>query len=226
MKVVAALQPGYLPWLGFFDLMKRSDLFIIEDSLKFTKQDWRNRNRIRTAQGTGYLTVPVKKGATDLRINDVMIDNSRPWGRRHLNLLEHNYRGAPYWADYEAFLRETFDRAWTRLIDLDLWFIDFFRREFAIKTETALLSELAVTFGPDKTRSLVELLQAVWGDVFLEGATGKGFIEPTQFEEAGLRVEFQDYVCRPYPQQFKPFVSHLSAIDLLLNTGPDGSDVI
>ena len=81
--IVAALQPGYLPWLGFFDLMKRSDVFVIEDNLKYTKQDWRNRNKIRTVQGYAYLTVPVKRGATSQLINEVEIDDSQPWRRRH-----------------------------------------------------------------------------------------------------------------------------------------------
>jgi hypothetical protein len=224
--IVAALQPGYLPWLGFCDLIKRSDLFVIEDSLKYTKQDWRNRNRIRAAQGFAYLTVPVKRGATSLAINEVEIDNGQPWPRRNWNLLIENYRNAPFWSTYEPFLSETFGRTWTRLIDIDLWFIEFLTKEFNISTPTTLLSELPVKFTPDKTQSLVDLVRTVDADTFLEGSSGRDFIDTDRFEAAGLRVIFQDYVCRPYGQQFKPFVSHLSAIDLLLNEGPAGSELI
>lgn len=224
--IVAALQPGYLPWLGFFDLIKRSDLFVIEDSLKYTKQDWRNRNRIRAAQGFAYLTVPVKRGATSLAINEVEIDNGQPWPRRNWNLLIENYRNAPFWSTYEPFLSETFGRTWTRLIDIDLWFIEFLTKEFNISTPTTLLSELPVKFTPDKTQSLVDLARTVDADTFLEGSSGRDFIDTDRFEAAGLRVIFQDYACRPYGQQFKPFVSHLSAIDLLLNEGPAGSELI
>ena len=224
--IVAALQPGYLPWLGFFDLMKRSDLFVIEDSLKYTKQDWRNRNRIRTARGFAYVTVPVKRGATSLAINEVEIDNTQPWTRRNWNLLLENYRSAPFWSTYEPFLSETFGRTWTRLIDIDLWFIEFLAKEFNIPTPTALLSDLGVEFTPDKTGSLVELVRTVGADTFLEGSSGRNFIDTDRFEEAGLSITFQDYVCRPYRQQFEPFMSHLSAIDLLLNEGPAGSVLI
>ena len=224
--IVAALQPGYLPWLGFFDLMKRSDLFVIEDNLKYTKQDWRNRNRIRTAQGSSYVTVPVKRGATSRQINEVEIDNNQPWRNRNWNLLRQNYQNAPYWNSYEAFLRETFQRTWTRLIDIDLWFIEFLAREFGISTPTTLLSELPLKFGPDKTQSLVDLAQTIGADAFTEGSSGRKFIDTEQFEAAGIRITFQDYVCRPYRQQFEPFVSHLSAIDLLLNEGPAGSELI
>jgi hypothetical protein len=224
--IVAALQPGYLPWLGFFDLMKRSDFFVIEDSLKYTKQDWRNRNRIRTAQGFAYLTVPVKRGATALAINEVEIDNTQPWTRRNWNLLLENYRNAPFWSAYEPFLRETFHRTWNRLIDIDLWFIEFLAKEFNIPTPTALLSDLGVEFTPDKTGSLVELVRKVGADTFLEGSSGRKFIDTDRFDEAGLSITFQDYVCRPYRQQFEPFMSHLSAIDLLLNEGPAGAELI
>lgn len=224
--IVAAVQAGYLPWLGFFNLAKRSDLFVIEDNLQYTKQDWRNRNRIRTAQGWTYLTVPVKAGPATRHINEVEIDNTTPWARRHFNLLRQNYAKAPYWRQYAEFLQASLQREWTRLIDLDLFFIEFFLREFGITTPWKLLSELLVTFGPDNTRSLVELTQRVGAETFLEGDTGQAFIDTAQFEAAGLGITFQDYVCQPYRQQFEPFVSHLSAIDLLLNEGPAGRRLI
>jgi len=224
--IVAALQPGYLPWLGFFDLMKRSDLFVIEDNLQYTKQDWRNRNRIRTAQGYAYLVVPVKRPSTSDRINEVLIDNDQPWRNRHWNLLRENYRKAPFWERYEHVLQDMFKREWEQLIDLDLWCIEFLAEEFNINTPTRLLSDIAVTFGPDKTRSLVDLTLAVGADTFLEGSSGRQFIDTAQFDTAGLGVEFQDYVCRSYRQQFGPFISHLSAIDLLLNEGPAGTELI
>ncbi len=224
--IVAALQPGYLPWVGFFDLMKRCDLFIVEDNLQYTKQDWRNRNRIRTAKDFAYLTVPVKRVASTARINEVEIDNGQAWGRRHWNLLRQNYAKAPYWKDYAPFIEDAFKREWNILLDLDMHFVEFLAKEFGIATPCKMLSDIPVTFGPDKTKSLVDLLKAVGGHTFREGSTGKTFIEAAQFEAAGLEVEFQDYVCRPYRQQFEPFMSHLSAIDLLLNEGPEGGELI
>lgn len=226
MKTIAALQPGYLPWVGFFDLMKRSDLFVIEDNLKYTKQDWRNRNRIRTASGARYLTVPVRLPAEHLPINQVMIDNSTDWSRRHWNVLYENYHAAPYWSRYAALLSETYKRTWERLIDLDLHLIDFLRSEFQITTPIVLLSSLPVAFGKDKTQSLIDLVKAVGGHALLEGASGRRFIDEARFVQAGLDIRFQDYVCKPYRQQFQPFLSHLSAIDLLLNEGPAGTEFI
>ena len=224
--IIAALQPGYMPWLGFFDLMKRCDLFVVEDNLQYTKQDWRNRNRIRTATGFAYITVPVKRHATEARIDEIEIDNTQPWRRRHWNLLRQHYIHAPHWKTYAPALEQTFKRQWTSLLELDLSCMRFLAHEFNITTPTKLLSDIPVTFGPDKTRSLVDLLEALDANTFIEGSTGRTFIDTTQFQAAGLRVKFQDYQCKPYLQQHQPFLSHLSAIDLLLNEGPSAADLI
>ncbi len=220
--IVAALQPGYLPWIGFFNLMKSCDLFIIEDSLQYTKQDWRNRNRIRTREGTAYLTVPVRKCHVDTPINHVEIDSSQHWGVKHMRLLRHNYAKAPYWREYEPFLEDSFLRPWGSLLELDIHFIDFIAQAFGISVKRRMLSDIPVTFGENKTASLVELTLAVGGEAFMEGASGRAFIDTGMFEAAGLRISFQNYLAPPYRQQFSPFVPYLSALDLLLNEGPDG----
>lgn len=224
--IVGALQPGFLPWLGFFEVMKQSDLFVVEDSLKYTKQDWRNRNRIRTAKGTSYLTVPVEKDACSKNIRDVRIAEGHKWQQRHLNILRTNYGRAPYWKQYEAFLEETYERSWEFLLDLDMHWMEFLVKEFRIRTPYKMLNDLGVRFGPDKTASLVELTLTVGADTLYEGASGRAFIDVAQFEAAGLQITFQDYQPQPYRQQFEPFISHLSAIDLLLNDGPDGARFI
>jgi len=224
--IVAAIQPGYMPWVGFFDLMKRCDLFVVADNLQYTKQDWRSRNRIRSPEGFAYISVPVKRAHRGTPINKIEINNNHPWQTQHMNVLKYNYRNAPFWPKYEPVLQEMFDRDWIRLLDLDLWCMEFFANEFKINTPTMLLSDLPVTFGRDKTDSLIALTRAVGADTFLEGASGKQFVDISKFDEAGLSIEFQEYVCRPYRQQFEPFMSHLSALDLLLNEGPAGTTLI
>lgn len=226
MKTAAAIQPGYLPWLGFFDLMKRCDVFVIEDCLQYTKQDWRNRNRIRTPQGTAYLTVPVRRPAHDCPINLVEIDNSQPWARRHWNLLRQHYGSAPYWQQYAGIINDTFTRSWARLVDLDLWWITFLAQEFGISTPVLVLSELDVPRKTDKTQWLIDLTEAVGATRFIEGKSGRDFVDVSQFDRAGKSISFQEYVCKPYRQQYAPFISHLSALDLLLNEGPEGGALI
>src|SRR3989304_7939397 len=93
---VAVLQPSYLPWLGVFDLMARCDTFVFHDDVQYTKQDWRNRNRIKAREGWRWLTVPVEHARTDALIRDIRIAYAADWGRDHLNLLRESYRRTPH----------------------------------------------------------------------------------------------------------------------------------
>jgi len=224
--IVGAIQPGYMPWLGFFDIMNRADVFVVEDCLQYTKQDWRNRNRIRSANGAAYLTVPVKKGPAERKINEVEIDSNQPWRQKHLNMLRQNYARAPYWKHYQQILEEVYATHWQMLIDLDMWWIEFIAHELGIQTPLVKLSQLDLSFSTDKTGSLIALTKKLNGDSFLEGASGQSFLDAVRFSEEGLTIIFQDYQCKPYHQQYEPFMSHLSAIDLILNEGPNARDFL
>ena len=115
------LQPGYLPWLGFFDQMRRSDVFVYYDDVQYDKHGWRNRNRIKTPSGPQWLTVPVRhSGLGSPRIVDVEIDSRTPWVRKHLASIRQAYAAAPFLRQYMPELEELLQRRWERLVDLDL----------------------------------------------------------------------------------------------------------
>src|SRR5438094_6523304 len=126
---VAIHQPQYLPWLGYLDKLDRSDLFVLLDTVQFKKNEWQNRNRIRTAQGWQWLTVPVlhKFGQ---RLYEVRINQQIDWQGRHLRALEMNYGRAPYRDRYLEGLREIYRRSWDRLTEVNLavihWLLDAF----------------------------------------------------------------------------------------------------
>ena len=117
------LQPGYLPWIGFFDLAKRCDIFVILDHVQYDKRSWRNRNRIRTANGVQWLTVPVTANFGERPfINQVRIDNKTNWRKKHLLSIQQNYSKAPFYEKYRALFEEAFAKDWERLIDIDMFF--------------------------------------------------------------------------------------------------------
>ena len=98
-RVAVVLQPSYLPWLGYFAQLHRCDVFVIYDDVQFDKHGWRNRNRIKTAQGAQWLTVPVLTTGQNRPTNrDIGIDNKQPWRKKHLAALQQNYARAPYFA--------------------------------------------------------------------------------------------------------------------------------
>ena len=136
--IVSGHQPNYLPWLGFFDKMLQSDVFIIEDCVQFERQGFTNRNKIKTFQGAKWLTVPVEHSGGMLPINEVMIANKAnpDWAKKHWLILKHNYSRAPFLEKFSGFFEQTYNRRWSRLIDLNLHLIRGLMRMLNIKNKT------------------------------------------------------------------------------------------
>jgi hypothetical protein len=222
MKIVGILQPGYLPWLGFFEQMLRSDLFVIYDDVQYDKHGWRNRNRVKGPDGPIWLTVPVRiKGLNKPNINEVLIDPAQPrWARKHCQTLRQLYGKAPFLDQYYPRLEATLLEAWEKIADLDVALIRLFANWLGLGTEIVLSSSLGC-HAEDPTARLVEICQAVGADIFYEGSSGKNYLDMRQFAAAGVQVVFQEYECQPYPQLYGEFIPYLSIVDLLLNCGPE-----
>ena len=218
-RTLAILQPGYLPWLGFFDQMQRCDVFIYYDDVQFDKHGWRNRNRVKAPDGTAHwLTVPVlHSGRNWPRILDVEIDNRGPWARKHVSTLRHWYRRAPFVEDYLPAIEEVLGRGWTRLVDLDLALTDLIGGALGLRRQTLRASSLGIS--GKRSERLVEFCRHVGATRYLSGNAAKDYLDTDLFARHGVEVEWQDYVHPTYPQQHGAFVSNLSIVDLLFNCG-------
>jgi hypothetical protein len=222
MKIVGILQPGYLPWLGFFEQMLRSHFFVLYDDVQYDKHGWRNRNRVKGPQGPVWLTVPVRlKGLNKPNINEVVIDpvQSR-WAQKHCATLRQVYGKAPFFGDYYPRLEATLLKPWEKIVDLDLALIRLLAGWLGLTADIVLSSTLDCQ-AVDPTARLVEICQRLEAGIFYEGSSGRNYLDMPQFAAAGLQVVFQDYQCRPYPQLFRDFLPYLSVVDLLFNCGPD-----
>lgn len=218
--VIGILQPSYLPWLGFLEQMHQVDCFVYYDDVQFEKGSWRNRNRIKTAQGPQWLTVPVlTKGGNFPLIKDIQINNREAWSKKHIKAIALNYAKAPYFETYAPGLFHILDSTWNRLLDLNLTVLDWLKTRLGITTPTVLSSSLKVP-GRNVER-LIGIIRHLGGNVFYEGKAGVNYIDPAIFMDAGITVRFQDYAHPTYPQLYGEFISHLSIIDLLFNCGPD-----
>ncbi|MGD8561841.1 MAG: WbqC family protein [Desulfarculaceae bacterium] len=226
-KVIGILQPGYLPWLGFFEQMLHADVFVLYDDVQYDKHGWRNRNRIKGPQGSVWLTVPViTKKQQKPKVNQVLVNPSQPkWPQKHLGTIRQYYAKAPYFEDYFPALQAVLLKPWQLLLELDLELINLLRSWLGIETEMVLASELDCPH-PDPTGRLVAICRELGADVFYEGASGRDYMDLSQFQDVGIQVVFQEYQPRPYPQQYGEFVPFLSALDLVLNCGPVSSDYI
>lgn len=225
-RTLVVLQPGYLPWLGYFDQMYRATHFVHYDDVQFDKHGWRNRNRVKAPTGQPHwLTVPVRHtGLGFPRIADVDIDRRMPWARKHIGTLRQFYRAAPYATTYLPALEAVLTRDWYRLIDLDLAVIELVCGWLGLQRSTARASDIGVVGTP--TDRLIGLCLRLGTGRYLTGAAARDYLDVAVFARHGIEVAWQDYHHPVYPQQHGGFVSHLSVIDLVLNCGPASLDIL
>jgi hypothetical protein len=225
MKTLVVLQPGYLPWLGFFDQMRRADVFVYYDDVQYDKHGWRNRNRVKSPAGPHWLTVPVRHhGLGQPRIMDVEIDTRAPWARKHVGTLRQFYARAPFSDAYLPELEELLSRPWTRIIDLDVAVVAVMARWLNLSPNIHRASTLGVN--GEQSARLLALCQHFAATRYLSGSAARDYLDVPMFERAGVTVEWQDYRHPIYPQQHGEFVPYLSAIDLLLNCGDESGAIL
>jgi hypothetical protein len=218
---VAIHQPEHLPWLGYLDKARKADRFIFLDTVAFKKNYFENRNRIRTPQGWGWLTVPVlTKGKFGQAFNDVEINNKTRWAEVYVRTIRQNYSKAAYWKEFGPELEAILLRPWERLVDLNLALIQFLWTAFEIRTPAQRASEINA---PGKKGDLLlNICRAAGCSVYLSGPIGREYLDETVFSEAGITVEYHSFIHPEYRQLTPPFLHGMSSIDLLLNEGVDG----
>lgn len=218
--IIAIHQPNYLPYLGFFDKMKQSDIFVIYDDAQFNKEDFQHRNKIRIYHGWKYLTVPIEKKRIpikDVRIKNKYTIKGITWQETHIKEIEDNYKDAPYYTLYEDCIETIYSNKYDKLIDLNMDLIKFLKNAFDIKTKITFASELGFVSG--STERLVDITEALGGDVYLSGPAGRDYLDVSFFGSRGISVNFQDFKHPAYKQRYDGFIPNMSAIDALFNTG-------
>lgn len=217
--IIGILQPGYLPWLGFFDQIFHTDKFVILDDVQYTTRDWRSRNRIKTPNGVIWLTVPTHGTQHDI-INQVKIDYGNNWQKKHLKSIEFSYKKAPSFNWLMPDLKKIINRKFTFLLDLDIELIYCIMKKIGIQTEILFSSSLKIV-ERDKSLRMLRIVEKLGGNHLLEGKAGLNYIDINIFTEKGIKVEFQDYKHPVYPQLWGEFIPYLSVIDLLFSCGND-----
>lgn len=224
-RTLVVLQPGYLPWLGFFDQMRRADVFVYYDDVQYDKHGWRNRNRVKSAEGPVWLTVPVRNhGLGQPKILDAEIDTRTPWARKHIGTVRQHYAKAPFFKHYAPELEELLQRPWTHIVDLDLAVTAMMGAWLQLAPEIHRSSALGIE-GTQSLR-LLKLCQHFGATRYLSGSSARDYLDLPLFESNGLRVEWQDYRHPTYPQLHGDFIPYLSALDLLLNCGDESRAIL
>ena len=225
-RTAIIMQPTYLPWSGYFDLMDQADVCVFLDVVQFNKRSWQQRNRVKTAQGELMLTVPVRsKGRFEQRIMDVEIDAERRFADAHVRSVRLAYARAPHAApfldDWETIVR----RGHAHLADLNIDLITWFRDAIGLQTPLVRCSSLDVS--GKRVDLLIDVCRAVGADHYLSPVGSRGYIEENDlFAEHGIALRYQAYHPVPYRQLHGDFTPSLSMLDLLLNEGERSLAVI
>ncbi|MFN3809357.1 MAG: WbqC family protein [Roseateles asaccharophilus] len=225
MTRVVVLQSNYIPWKGYFDLIRDADVFCFYDDVQFTKNDWRNRNRIKTAQGTRWLSVPV---GTDLNrlVCEVRMSDSR-WQASHWESLKQAYSKQPYFRYYREFFEEIYRaREWSSLSELN---------QYLVRKISAELLGIKTRFDDSRNyrtegrrlERLMGLLKQLQCSHYVSGPAAKDYIDAAEFEAAGIQLVWKDYSGYPmYEQPYPPFEHGVSILDLLFCVGPSAPQYI
>lgn len=219
MTRVAVLQSNYIPWKGYFDIIHDVDLFLFYDDRQYTKNDWRNRNRIKTPGGPAWLTIPVGKRESRL-ICDVPLPG-RDWARAHWQRLQEVYGAAPYFDEYRAYFERVYlGTEWRGLSELNQALITGIARDL-LGLSTAFGDSRDYRLTGAKGERVLELVEQAGGRVYVSGPSARAYLPVEAFAARGIDVVWKDYAGYPaYPQLHPPFAHEVTVLDVLFHTGP------
>jgi len=223
MTVVSIRQPGYLPYIGFFKKIESSDVFVFLDNVQYEKNDWDNRNKIKTSKGDMWLTVPIQNKFGQ-KINEVNIANNENWNDKHKKSIQINYSKSPFFKEFWDDVDSILSQKWEKLIDLNMKFISYFSSKLELTTKIVKSSELNVEYVSSKR--LLEICMKLNADTYLSGELGKDYLNEKIFKESNINVIYEKFEHPVYKQMHGDFLPNMSIIDLLFNEGDNAKEIL
>lgn len=224
--VITIHQPEYLPYIGFFERLAEADVFVVLDDVGYQKNGFINRNKIKTEKGPKWLTVPVLGRSPNKKINEVLIDNTKEWENSQWGSIVSAYSKSPYFKEYSGFLKETLEKKWDSICELDIYLIEKINKFLGIDLKIIKSSSLKAS--GEGTERLINICKELKADSYLSGPGNKKHqVEKERFEKEGIKVKIKDFSNPTYSQMFmnQGFLPYLSIIDLLFNCGPKSINI-
>jgi hypothetical protein len=224
--IISIIQPSFLPWLGYFEQIALSDVFVYLDDVQYTRKDWRSRNRLKSPNGAKTVSVPVIKSPRDTTlIKDARIAYEEPWQENLLNQIREWYRKAKYFRDVFDPVAQIVNKKYPKLVELNYGLNNFILDFLGISRPIFKASEVPKkTY--DKNLRIIEICKQFDAHILYDGKSAEVFIDKELFRRNGIDVIFQDYHHTPYPQLWGEFIPYLSVLDLMMNCGKGSIDYI
>ncbi|UCD54945.1 MAG: WbqC family protein [Candidatus Omnitrophota bacterium] len=219
-------QPEHMPWPGFFHKINMADTYVVLDNVQYRRRYFQNRNKIRTADGWQWVTVPLEKETRDrLLIKDARIwKENLKWKSKNLESIYHNYRKAEYFIYYWNGFESIYNRDYFYLADFNLALLKFFFEKLKIRCEVRRASEMDIS--GRKGDLIFNICRALKAKKYISGISGKEYLNLKDFKKVGIGVVFQEFHHPVYKQLHKPFIACMSIIDLLFNYGDRSLNII
>jgi hypothetical protein len=217
MKKVAILQSNYIPWKGYFDIIAKADVFVIYDEVQYTKNDWRNRNVIKSQNGLQWLTIPVRQETLDQKIFESKIFTNN-WQKKHISSLQGNYTKAKCFHEYKERIFSMYENQSNYISEVNISFIKDICNLLDIKTQIIDSRELNLT--GDKNVRLLEACKKLNATAYISGPAAKNYLNEELFKNEKIEIEWMNYDgYRQYKQIHEPFEHGVSILDLIFNIG-------
>jgi hypothetical protein len=226
MTTATIHQVNYIPWLGFFSKAKDSDIFVMFDDARYSKNNFMNRNSIRTAGGWTYLTIPIERKYYRKPLCQVMLPHDDRWKEDHWKAILFNYNRAEFFHDYSDFFDGIYNEEHRTLVEFNEKIILYLFKQFGVKAEVVRTTELGIDTSLRKTDMLLDILKRVRATSYISGEGGKDYIDEEMFRKSGIELRFQEFEHPTYKQAFEGFIPRMSAIDALFNLGKGAAELI
>ena len=220
---IAIHQPNYLPWIGYFDKLDQVDKFVLLDTAIHSKSEFINRNKIKTPQGSLWLTVPLKN--KEKPINELQIASYLNWQSSHWKAIESNYKKSAFWKTYCDGFQKIYGVKWENMATLNNTLIKYIKGLLNIKTEILLESDFQLDFGKGTSRNM-NIVNYLGGDIYVSGVGARSYNDESEFNKNDIELVYQDFQHPVYPQRWGNFQPNLSIIDMLFNCGPETMEII
>lgn len=215
-KSVSIHQPNYIPWLGYFYKIYRSDYFVFLDDVQFSNEGMHNYHYIKTKDGPQRIKIPVTQTLGD-KINEVRVRNDLKWQEKHLNLLRENYRKSDHFREVISDISSLINENQEYLSPLNIEIIKFISGKIGLKTVFVKSSDLQIS--TVKEKKIIDICKALECNIYLSGTGAKGYQDEMNFMEQGIQLKYLNYNPFIYKQQFGAFQSNVTILDFLMNCG-------
>ncbi|MHA1279978.1 MAG: WbqC family protein [Candidatus Helarchaeota archaeon] len=226
--ILSIIQPSFIPWRGYFNIIGRSDIFVFLDDVQYEKGSWRNRNKIKTHNGLQWITVPVlTKGMLEQNVNEVLINNKTNWPKKILSSVYFAYKKAPFFYRYYNWFEKILLQPWEMLCDLDISMTKQIAGFLTIQTDFVKSSQLRVPLELKGVDRILYICQKLKAKQYISGPRAKAYLgDGSSFAQKGIELIYQQYNYPEYPQLHGAFEPAVSIIDLLFNCGDESRKYI